>query len=171
TKLPEYMVPALWVELSSIPLTSNGKVDKKALPDPEIADLSAEYVAPRNQTEAQLAQIWQELLGVAQVGIYDNFFELGGDSILTIQVVSRMRRLGHVIQPKDIFSNQTIAGLSAVIGKHGSHESGEQGLLTGTFGLLPIQEWYLERSDKDISHYNQSVLLTIDKNITAEMLQ
>ena len=170
-KLPEYMVPAIWVELSSIPLTSNGKVDRKALPEPELTDLSAEYVAPRNETEAKLAVIWQELLGLEQVGIYDNFFELGGDSILTIQIVSRMRRLGYIIQPRDIFNHQVIANLSAIIGKQAGHEASEQGLLSGAFGLLPIQKWYLERADKDISHYNQSVLLNVNKNITGEMLQ
>ena len=117
TKLPDYMVPALWVALESIPLTANGKIDRKALPDPEISDMTTVYVAPRNETEAKLTEIWQELLGVERVGVYDNFFELGGDSILTIQVVSRMRRSGFVMSPKDLFKYQEIAGLSAAIGK------------------------------------------------------
>jgi acyl carrier protein len=86
------MVPAIWVELESMPLTSNGKVDKRALPDPELADMAAEYVAPRNPTEQALAKIWQELLGVERVGIYDNFFELGGHSLLAMRVVSYIKR-------------------------------------------------------------------------------
>ncbi len=172
TKLPDYMVPGLWVELESIPLTPNGKLDRKALPDPDMTAQSAGYTAPRNETEADLAQTWQELLGVEQIGIYDNFFELGGDSILTIQVVSRMRRLGYVLQPKDIFNHQEIAGLSAVTSREGEQEElGEQGLLSGAFGLLPIQSWYLEKAPAAVSHFNQSVLLKIDKSVTAEALQ
>ncbi|MFH6996224.1 amino acid adenylation domain-containing protein, partial [Flavobacterium sp. FlaQc-48] len=74
--LPEYMVPQLWVTLDTMPLTSNGKLDKKALPDPDGSDLSSkEYAAPRNETEEQLAVIWQEILGIDKVGIHDNFFE------------------------------------------------------------------------------------------------
>ncbi|WP_425549134.1 AMP-binding enzyme, partial [Aquimarina addita] len=79
SRLPEYMVPGIWVELEALPLTSNGKIDKKALPDPDMSEAAtASYVAPRNDIEKQLAEIWQELLGVEKVGIHDNFFELGG---------------------------------------------------------------------------------------------
>ncbi|MCX2765222.1 hypothetical protein OQJ66_20745, partial [Aquimarina muelleri] len=68
----------IWVELDAMPLTSNGKLDRKSLPDPDTTELSTkEYVAPRTQTELRLVAIWQELLGVEQIGIYDNFFELG----------------------------------------------------------------------------------------------
>jgi amino acid adenylation domain-containing protein len=92
TKLPEYMVPALWVELEKLPLTPNGKIDKKALPDPELTDRAAEYIAPRNETEEKLAEIWQELLGLERIGINDNFFELGGHSLLAMRAVSLIRR-------------------------------------------------------------------------------
>ena len=172
-KLPEYMVPALWVVLDRLPLTPNGKTDKKALPDPEHVDLSGrEYIAPGNETEAALAATWQELLGQERIGVHDNFFELGGDSILTIQVVRRMRRAGYVMESKDIFTHQTIGKLSAVIqGRAVKEETGEQGELSGTSGLLPIQSWYLESADRDISHYNQSLLLKISKSITAIELQ
>ncbi|WP_173965704.1 non-ribosomal peptide synthetase, partial [Flavobacterium collinsii] len=79
--LPEYMIPMIWVELEEMPLTSNGKLDRKALPDPDSSDLSTkEYVAPRTETEQQLVQIWENLLGVEKVGVHDNFFELGGHS-------------------------------------------------------------------------------------------
>ena len=171
-RLPDYMVPVLWVELASLPLTPNGKTDKKALPDPEITDQTSVYVAPRNETEEALATIWEELLGLEHIGIYDNFFELGGDSILMIQVVSRMRRLGYIMQPKDIFNYQDIAGLANAISRGlDSVVIGEQGILNGSFRLLPIQSWYLEREQADVSHYNQSVLLKIHKGITAEVLQ
>src|SRR5258708_6791212 len=83
-----------------------------------------------------------------------------------------MRRLGHIIHPKDIFTYQEIAGLSEAMKRNtGSGVSGEQGELSGTFGLLPIQSWYLEKEPRELSHFNQSVLLKIDKKITAVMLQ
>ena len=115
-KLPEYMVPAIWVELDSLPLTSNGKVDKKALPDPELTDLSAAYTAPRNETEQALADIWQELLHIERAGIYDNFFELGGHSLLAMRVVSAVRKeLDVELSIRDLFVHPTIAGLGAFL--------------------------------------------------------
>ncbi|CAI2767111.1 non ribosomal peptide synthetase [Flavobacterium collinsii] len=85
--LPEYMVPMIWVELEEMPLTSNGKLDKKALPDPDGLELYVkEYVAPVTDTEHQLAQIWENLLGVEKVGVHDNFFELGGHSLLATRL-------------------------------------------------------------------------------------
>ena len=157
-RLPDYMIPQDFIVVRQLPLTSNGKIDRKALPDPGLTVTIGEYIAPRNETEAALAGIWQELLGVERIGINDNFFELGGDSILTIQVVSRMRRLGHVIQPKDVFNYQEIASLSAAIGRGMENEvTGEQGVLSGSFGLIPIQSWYLEKERADLSHFNQSV--------------
>jgi amino acid adenylation domain-containing protein/non-ribosomal peptide synthase protein (TIGR01720 family) len=173
TRLPEYMVPQLWIELERLPLTSNGKIDKKALPDVDTNDLTRnEYVAPRNELEKHLAETWQKLLGIEYAGIHDNFFELGGDSILSIQVVSRMRRLGFEMNPKDIFIHQTIARLSTAIAERsGTTSSGEQGLLAGPVGLLPIQHWFLEKDLKDVSHFNQSLLLGIDKSVSASTIQ
>ncbi|WP_281925870.1 condensation domain-containing protein, partial [Flavobacterium collinsii] len=111
--LPEYMVPMIWVELAEMPLTSNGKLDRKALPDVDSSDLSRkEYVAPRSDTEKQLAEIWQNLLGLEKVGVYDNFFELGGHSLLAVQLISRLQKLGFHIGVKDIFSGPTIALIS-----------------------------------------------------------
>jgi non-ribosomal peptide synthase protein (TIGR01720 family) len=172
SKLPEYMVPALWVEMDSFPLTSNGKIDRKALPDPDASEmLSNEYEAPGNETEKILADIWKELLHVERVGIHDNFFELGGDSIITIQVLSRARRLGYELKPNEIFIHQTIANLSKVMKERSeSAVTGEQGLLSGRSGMLPIQQWYFENAGEDISYYNQSVLLSIDKSISEETL-
>jgi hypothetical protein len=111
------------------------------------------------------------LLGIETVGIYDNFFELGGDSILTIQVVSRAGRLGYELRPKDIFIHQTVARLAGIIAERSAGEvTGEQGILTGTSGLLPIQQWYLQQEQPNPSHYNQSILLGIDKTVTESAL-
>ncbi|XLS29452.1 amino acid adenylation domain-containing protein [Flavobacteriaceae bacterium M23B6Z8] len=170
THLPDYMVPRLWVGLDALPLTRNGKIDYGSLPAPETDGLSGEaYVAPESEAEQALATIWQELLGVAKVGVHDNFFDLGGDSIITIQVVSRLKRYGYHLKPKDIFENQTIAKLSAVVSNNTTGIQGEQGLLTGESSLLPIQQWYFETLHNG-SAFNQSVLLSIDKAADLERL-
>jgi amino acid adenylation domain-containing protein/non-ribosomal peptide synthase protein (TIGR01720 family)/FkbM family methyltransferase len=174
SRLPEYMIPVQWVELETLPLTSNGKVDRKALPNPdELELLTGQYVAPRNDFEKALAVIWQDLLDVEAVGIHDNFFELGGDSIIIIQIVSRARRSGYEFQVSDVFTYQTIARLSALVEQQEGNTlvvAGEQEILTGPAGLLPIQQWYFEGNDTGISHFNQSVLLGIDKAITENEL-
>jgi hypothetical protein len=147
--LPEHMVPSLLVEIEKIPLTENDKVDRKKLAAlPLITKSGKEYVAPRNQLEESLALIWQDLLGLERVGINDNFFELGGDSIVTIQVVSRARKIGYLIQVGDLFVHQTIGRLSAEIAARieANIGGGEQGVLSGECGLLPIQQWFLEQN-------------------------
>ncbi|WP_343745931.1 non-ribosomal peptide synthase/polyketide synthase [Chitinophaga sp.] len=171
-RLPEYMVPAILVPLTAIPLTASGKVNRKALPDPDFTTVAAgEYTAPRNETEALLAGIWQQLLNLPRIGVYDNFFESGGDSIITIQVVSRARRAGLEFQPRDIFTHQTIAALTTALQSRSQTVlAGEQGLLTGASGLLPIQQWYLETAGPDVPYFNQSVPLTISKQIGADTL-
>ena len=96
-----------------MPLTPNGKLDRKALPDPDMTDITTEYVAPRNETEKQLATIWQELLRVERVGIYDNFFELGGHSLLAMRLVSYIERDLSVSIPINIlFQFTSISDLS-----------------------------------------------------------
>ncbi len=172
-KLPDYMVPSVIVELAQLPLSVNGKVDKKALPAPEAADLQLQqYVAPRNETEKQLAGIWQELLGLQQVGIYDNFIELGGDSIISMQVVSRARRLGHELKAKDLFRYQTVAALAQLVAvKKVERATGEQGQLTGNSGLLPIQQWYFEEEGNQPALFTQQLLLETDKQLAPEALE
>ena len=117
SRLPEYMVPALWVELESMPLTPNGKVDKKALPDADASELTGkEYVAPRTELEAKLAAIWQKVLQVESVGIYSDFFEIGGHSLLAMRLISAIRKEMEVeLAIRDVFVYPTIARLSAHI--------------------------------------------------------
>ena len=91
-RLPDYMVPSAFVKLDAMPLTPNGKLDRRALPAPDYADPPRRrFVAPRNELEQQLADIWAGVLGVEQVGIHDNFFALGGHSLLATQVISQVR--------------------------------------------------------------------------------
>jgi acyl carrier protein len=108
------MVPALWVELETLPITQNGKIDKKALPDPDAGKLLPnEYVAPRNEVESALAKIWMELLQIERVGVFDNFFELGGHSLLAMRVISLIRKEMEVeIAIQDLFEFTTINDLS-----------------------------------------------------------
>ncbi|GAA3937003.1 amino acid adenylation domain-containing protein [Chitinophaga oryziterrae] len=171
-QLPEYMVPALLIEMEKLPVTTNGKIDKKALPEPEEMALQTnEFIAPRNRTEQTIADIWKELLGIERIGIYDNFFELGGDSIITIQVVSRARRAGYELHPRDLFLHQTIERLALQLSTQREQTiTGEQGLLTGSSGLLPIQQWFFETNEAAGSYFNQSVLMGIDKGIEASLL-
>ncbi|SHM85940.1 amino acid adenylation domain-containing protein, partial [Chryseobacterium carnipullorum] len=115
--LPEYMVPRLWVELDEMPLTSNGKLDRKALPDIDSSAFSTKaYVAPRTETEERLAKIWQELLGVEKVGIYDNFFELGGHSLLAVKlIISVQKEFEMEISIQDVFEYNCIEQLGNYI--------------------------------------------------------
>ncbi|UCJ04803.1 amino acid adenylation domain-containing protein [Chitinophaga pendula] len=172
SKLPDYMVPGILVEMSIFPLTLNGKIDRKSLPSPQEDIAERAYEAPRTATEQLLAGIWEELLGVPRVGIHDNFFELGGDSIITIQVVSRARRHGCMIQPRDIFQHQTLSRLSAMLSTQEGLSGilGEQGYLSGVSGMLPIQQWYFEHAGPVVSHFNQSVLLGVPKTLSVGLL-
>ncbi|MFJ3259747.1 amino acid adenylation domain-containing protein [Pseudomonas sp. NPDC086581] len=114
--LPDYMVPAQIVQLERMPLTPNGKLDRKALPEPDFSRLQKTYRAPESEREQTLAAIWCAVLGLERVGLDDNFFELGGDSIVSIQVVSRARAAGLQLSPKDLFQHQTLQALARVAG-------------------------------------------------------
>ncbi|ELP56284.1 tubC protein [Microcystis aeruginosa TAIHU98] len=117
-KLPSYMVPQAFVLLDSLPLTPNGKVDRKALPSPDATtrNLANSFVLPRNPIEAQLTQIWSEVLGLERIGVKDNFFELGGHSLLATQVISRCQQAFEIsLLLRYLFESPTIAQLSAVI--------------------------------------------------------
>jgi amino acid adenylation domain-containing protein len=111
--LPEYMTPATYITLDSLPVNANGKLDRQALPDPKPAESQNTYVAPRNAIEDRLAHIWAELLGIKQVGVHDNFFDLGGDSILGLQMVARTNQAGIRLNLTEIIERPTIAEIAA----------------------------------------------------------
>jgi amino acid adenylation domain-containing protein len=114
-KLPDYMVPSVFVVLDKLPLTPNGKLDRLALPAPSLArpELDTNFVAPRTPAEERLAEIWEEVLGVERVGVHDDFFELGGHSLLATRVLSRVRSaLRAELRLRDLFEAPTIAGLA-----------------------------------------------------------
>ena len=123
-RLPEYMIPGAWVELTELPLTPNAKIDRKALPDPDDGGLSrGQYVAPVTETEKTLVKIWEELLEVERVGVEDDFFQLGGDSINIISLVSRLRKVfDRDLKLFDIYQAGTIDKIAGLI----DDRSGEQ---------------------------------------------
>ncbi len=162
SKLPEYMVPSAFVALPELPVTANGKLDRKALPAPEQAArpaLGSAFAHPRNETERALAGIWQELLRVERVGIHDNFFELGGDSILSIQLISRAARDGIHLTARQVFQSQTVAELAvaAVVGG----VFAEQGPVVGEVAPTAIDRWFFALDLPAAHHWNQSVLLDV----------
>ncbi|MGB3534213.1 MAG: amino acid adenylation domain-containing protein [Microcoleaceae cyanobacterium] len=170
-KLPDYMIPALFIPIDSLPLTSNGKVDVKALSQQEVIPLEtqSEFVKPETAIEKKLVAIWSEILQLDRVGIHDNFFEIGGDSILAIQIVSKANQAGIQLTPKQIFQHQTIAEL-ATIATVEIVINTEQTLVTGLVPLTPIQHWFFEKHKQDIHHFNQATLLEV-KNINIAILE
>jgi amino acid adenylation domain-containing protein len=115
-KLPDYMVPTAFVVVDAFPLTPNGKVDRKALPSPDIAAAAPSartIIAPRNEPERQLTAIWQQVLGLPEVSVEDDIFELGGDSILIFQITTRANRAGMPITPAQVFRLRTISAIAA----------------------------------------------------------
>ena len=119
-KLPAYMVPTSFVKLESFPLTSSGKVDRRALPAPDLSTVSREYVAPRNELEEQLAEIWQEVLGVQPIGVTDDFFALGGHSLLAVRIFLEIERgFGKKLPLATLFQTPTIEKLAAALREQG----------------------------------------------------
>ncbi|WP_164013943.1 non-ribosomal peptide synthetase [Pyxidicoccus trucidator] len=172
-KLPEYMVPSAVVVLEALPVSANGKVDRRALPMPEAPAAAAEtYEAPRTPTEEKLAAIWAEVLRVERVGRFDDFFELGGHSLLATQVVSRLRVLAGVDLPlRELFEASTVAGLATRVEALALASQGTAlapPLLpaprTGPLPLSFAQQrlWFLDRLQPGSPFYNMPVVLWLD---------
>ena len=130
--LPEYMVPAAFVELERMPLNSNGKIDKKALPAADLArpERTEDYVSPETPLEQEVASVWKEALGLDRVGINENFFEIGGHSLLATRVIMLLRsRLGLSISLRLLFEYPTVAGMASALMDTLIDESEEPALL------------------------------------------
>ena len=114
--LPEYMVPAAYVRLEQLPLTANGKLDRRALPAPEADAYSTRgYEPPEGEVETRMAEVWAEVLKLDRVGRHDNFFELGGHSLLAVTLIERMRRSGFRVDVRSLFATATLADLAATV--------------------------------------------------------
>ena len=172
TNLPSYMQPSHYVVMDALPLTRNGKLDRKALPAPvrqRALATTAELAVASTDVERTLARVWGDVLGLDQVGVEDNFFELGGDSILSIQIVSRAKSEGVVFTAQQLFENQTIAGLARVA-QETSVDRIDQGLVTGPCTLTPAQAWMFENNSPAPHHFNQAFLLQVPAELDAEAL-
>jgi amino acid adenylation domain-containing protein/non-ribosomal peptide synthase protein (TIGR01720 family) len=170
--LPQFMHPAAYVLLDSLPLTRNGKVDRKALPAPvreRSSSISAELARPTNDIERRLAGTWADVLGLDSVGIEDNFFELGGDSILAIQIVSRAKSEGIQLTVQQLFENQNIAALAGVATDVPVEEF-DQGPVTGPCDMAPAQAWMFENDSPRPDHFNQAFLLQAPAGLDAQAL-
>jgi acyl carrier protein len=116
--LPDYMVPAAFVQLDRLPLSPNGKIDRRSLPAPERdgAPATAGFTAPRTETEVLIAGIWADVLGLDQVGVYDNFLELGGDSVRSLGIAARAKAAFDVaLTPREVLITRTVAGLAELV--------------------------------------------------------
>jgi amino acid adenylation domain-containing protein/non-ribosomal peptide synthase protein (TIGR01720 family) len=164
--LPDYMVPTAFVTMPALPRTPNGKLDRRALPTPEIT--ATAQIAPRTPVERQLAEVWSQVLGVARVGVEDNFFGLGGDSILSIQIVSRARAAGLRLTSKDIFLHQTIAELAPLVGR--AEQAPARAPITGPAPLTPIQRWFFDTYGP-LGHYTMSMQIELAADTDPNVLR
>lgn len=168
--LPDYMIPAFFIQIDHIPLNANGKIDFQALPELEYnQETHKGFEAPRNGTEELLVNIWQEVLDMNQIGIHDNFFELGGDSIRAIQVSAGLSGYGFKMETGDIFNNPTIAELGNVLVPAGRKI--DQKAVNGQVKLTPIQNWFFSQKFADFNHFNQSVMLSSSMGFNADIVE
>ncbi|MCU7495891.1 MAG: amino acid adenylation domain-containing protein [Ignavibacteria bacterium] len=170
-KVPGYMVPSIFVFIEQFPITVNGKIDRKKLPEARLerSGLIKGYVAPASEAELIMTGIWQSVLNIDNIGITDNFFELGGDSIISIQLVARANQAGFRLTPKDIFQNPTIKSLVRAANSERIINAG-QGIVTGEIPLSPVQHWFFDQKLFNIHHNNQSVLFEVDESLNPELL-
>jgi non-ribosomal peptide synthase protein (TIGR01720 family) len=171
-QLPAYLIPSQFVLLDRLPRTPGGKVDVQALLAAQQPPLPPARgpVAPRNETEQLLADIWSAVLKLPRVGVEDNFFELGGDSILALQIVSRARRSNLHVTLEQLFRTPTVSGLAAVASPIRASQA-EQGMVTGKLPLTPIQRWFFEQPFPQLNHYNQAMWLELSPQIHPRILE
>ncbi|MCP4151406.1 MAG: amino acid adenylation domain-containing protein, partial [bacterium] len=163
--LPEYMVPAYIIQMEKLPLTGNGKIDRKKLPEPHSTQ-DHQQAAPRNEKEEILVELWKKLLGRETIGINDNFFMNGGDSIKAIQMGARLSKTGYKLEMSAVFRYPTIAKLAQALKK--AKRIALQTEITGTVPLTPIQHKFFELPLEEPHHYNQAVLLHVKEGFDRE---
>jgi amino acid adenylation domain-containing protein len=175
--LPEYMVPAYFIQLENMPLTSNGKVDRRALPEPDSSMVvGTEYEAPRNVIEEKLVDIWSEVLGVEKVGIHDNFFELGGHSLKAIQLTSLLhKRLNIKIGLQEVFNLPTVELLSKVISNRSFSTYKDIRPLSKQdhYELSYAQRrlWIINKTNPNSTAYNMPGCVTLHENVDENIMK
>ncbi|MEU6298722.1 amino acid adenylation domain-containing protein [Streptomyces erythrochromogenes] len=166
--VPDYMVPAFLVRLDAFPLNTNGKVDRKALPAPDIA-AGTPGDAPRTPAQAVLCEVFARTLGLPAVGLDDSFFDLGGDSIISIQLISRARRAGYAFTAREVFQHRTARTLAEVARPVGSAVTEPDGANLGRVPATPVQEW-LRSLGGPVDSYHQWVLLDVPGGLDSTAL-
>jgi len=159
-RLPDYMVPAAIVQLDAFPLNTSGKLDRAALPTPILE--RDRYRAPRTRAEEIVSALIAELLSIDRVGLDDNFFTLGGDSIVSIQLVSRARKAGLELMPRDVFRHQTVEALAAAAKVAAEPVAYDEQAAIGELAPTPLMRWFLDRSGSAIDRFHQSMTFDID---------
>ncbi|NHN25922.1 amino acid adenylation domain-containing protein [Flavobacterium jejuense] len=167
SRIPEYMIPTFFTRLEELPYTLNGKLDKKALPEPEM--YISECVASSTFEEELLVEVWTQVLVADKIGVTDNFFSVGGDSIKSIQISSRLRSLGYEVSVKDILTSQNIRVLATKL--RVLESKSDQSMVTGEIILSPIQKWFFSKNTSDQHHFNQSVMLNFTDGIQEETVK
>jgi amino acid adenylation domain-containing protein/non-ribosomal peptide synthase protein (TIGR01720 family) len=170
-RLPDYMCPAQYVRLDSMPRTRSGKLDRVALAALETIEAQQGCVEPRNPVEAQLATLWSAVLGIDKVGVTDNFFQIGGDSIVAIQITARARQEGFQFTPLQLFQYQTIEELAKAAQPVQPGIAATPIAAGEPFALTPIQQTYFERRTDNIHHFNQGLLLVVPAHIEQPLLE
>ncbi len=167
--LPDYMIPAFFIRMDQIPMTTNGKVDRSALPERDQSLLSpVHFASPGTETEHRLAEIWQDVLGIGRIGIHDNFYELGGDSIKAVQIAARLNKHQLKLEVKHLFQYPTIADVSGFVKPLEAAVSQEP--VTGEAVLGPIQSWFLINFSH-CHHWNQAMMITRRQGFDPEHLK
>jgi amino acid adenylation domain-containing protein/non-ribosomal peptide synthase protein (TIGR01720 family) len=165
--LPDYMIPSYFMQLDAIPLNQSGKVDRKMLPTIE-AKKGCEYIAPRTEEERVVVKVFDEILGMDNIGVEDDFFALGGDSIKAIRIVSKLREAGYDLSIRNLMQNSTVELTSKAVKKREEEITYEQGEIVGKAPLTPVQEWFFESNLANPNHFNQSIMLKCKERIEIE---
>lgn len=170
-KLPDYMLPSIFIVMEQLPTNINGKIDKNALPKPQRsgANFQDACILPRTQEEEILSMIWMKVLKLDRVSVKSNFFTLGGDSIISIQIVSRAREAGLQLSVKDIFTYPTIEQLARVAKCAITEAVTEQ--VNGEVPLTPIQAWFLAQDHADMHYFNQASTFIANESLEVGILQ
>ncbi|MBE7150062.1 amino acid adenylation domain-containing protein [Bacillus mycoides] len=180
TKLPYYMIPSLFIQVDKLPLTSNGKVDRQALPAVNLDHQREQVVAPRTLLETDLVDIWQEILGVSGIGVYDSFFELGGNSLLATKLISHIREVYQIdISFKELFEAPTITDLAEIIK---NRQSTDVNLICEPYGKEASKEqvplsfaqkrfWLIDQMHPNASVYNTPIALKMKGNLNKIALE
>ncbi|WP_185150853.1 non-ribosomal peptide synthetase [Peribacillus simplex] len=168
--LPQYMIPSYFIKMESFPLTVNGKVDMKSLPDTKTNTEGTNNKSANNGTEQKLLKIWKEVLNNQEITIFDNFFECGGDSILSIQICSLAKKENLFITSKNIFEKQSIEELAKVVELTGDLTINQSDVF-GKAPFTPIQSWFFTQQINNYNHWNQSVTLKGYPKLNEKLLQ